>query len=156
MKCEIELSNYPEWMQAKIVEKITDSELLDELAKLDKLKTYIARAVASNKNSSAKTLAYLAKHKNMLVRFEVARNKNASLETLAELAEDEDPGVKCAVASNHNTTAELLYKLEEEFTSIVLMNPNVPEEILLKYKDSEDKHLRRIAKKRIKWLEDSK
>lgn len=150
MKFEIELLNYDEWTRTKIIEKITDSKLLDEIARIGKTE---AHAVAENINTSAETLSLLAKHKNSYVRIATARNKNVSIETLAELAEDEDPVVKASVAANHKTTVELLYKLEKEFTAIVLMNPNITKDSLLKYKDSKDKHLRKIANKRLRWLE---
>ena len=107
--------------------------------------------MARNINTSAETLAELAKDEFNCVRLAVAEHRHTPEETLTELAKEEDAYICCAVARNVNTPAETLARLakEEDFQIRwwVARNPSTPVEVLKRLANDvyEDLRVRKVA-----------
>jgi len=104
--------------------------------------TSLGRFVASNRNTSAKTLWELAGSSEATTREVVAEHPNAPPELLQTLATDEAHDVVHAIASNKSTPPETLHALSESFGDVVVKNPSTSSETLHSLYNVDNKFMR--------------
>jgi len=100
--CRAEIADHPN----------ASPELLDKLAKTSRglfgLFYSIRWNVAKNKNTSAKTLTYLAKNGDNYTKERVAQNNNVNEITLEVLAHDRNKEIRIAALKNPKITLRLI------------------------------------------------
>jgi hypothetical protein len=110
-----------------------------EFKDIKQIDSSIAVKIATSPEAPAEVLHHLCKFKNYEVRSWVASNKNTSSKTLSLMVRDTSENVLKEVAKNPNTLAADLIKLSDhskkDVRYRVLSNPNCPIEVLHKYKD---------------------
>lgn len=106
----------------------------------------IRRIIATNPNTPASVLAYLAKHGNTDTLERVAENPRTPLSALEHLARSSFAHVRSAVAENINVSPDILTILgaddDVDVRYRLAENPHLPEELLVALTEDQNPYVR--------------